>query len=366
MKKHINMMIAGWTGILVLTTTGISASPAADQRPTPNWHPAIAGQVLQQHSASQGQTLKRLSLASVRAIDSSALQQIADDPTLAAPVRDQLIHEFTLRLAGLEPSAVDAEVLDWLAAYQPQTLIPHDDIASVGVPLFDVAGALMAVKQDWQRHAAFVTGTELLARDATFTDTSIDTFIDTFIDTWAGADRTARRGLREALTTADPTQLSRLAEGVDQRLRDRGTADGTGIGELAVLLADRHLPLISMDLLIRHGDSAAFSRLLGELPERLSAAQAHDSLVVAAEHGYPGPALAALGRLAPQYAPSAAYLLRQMNEVEVASAAAMALAGNMTPALARYVSSRTGKNPPDSLSWRHLQRATAATLESES
>ena len=82
------------------------------------------------------------------------LERIAADRALALPVRERLLFDFAVSLSDLDSRAADPAVLEFLLAYEPRVLLPHEDAPMLGVPLYNVRGATAGSIQEWRRQEA--------------------------------------------------------------------------------------------------------------------------------------------------------------------------------------------------------------------
>jgi hypothetical protein len=69
------------------------------------------------------------------------LEAVTANEKWPLPARERLLHAFALGLGDLPPGAAGPESLAYLLDYRPRTLVPHEDHASAGVPLFNVPAA---------------------------------------------------------------------------------------------------------------------------------------------------------------------------------------------------------------------------------
>ena len=115
--------------------------------PKPNWDRALA--VESARRVNGGPVLKNLyQLARTgknrQLLDSlTALEQ---NRNWSVPAREYVIWTFTIGLSDMEANTVNLEVLEYLSAYEPRTLVSHDDRSDVGVALFNISAAAAGVQ----------------------------------------------------------------------------------------------------------------------------------------------------------------------------------------------------------------------------
>lgn len=252
--------------------------------PQPNWDRALAAETAQ--SINPNHVLKSL-YQSARAGDSRqvldtllAIEQNEDWPV---PAREYTIWSFTINLADLEANTVSLEVLDYLAAYEPRTLVAHDDRDSVGVPLFNIRSAAAGVRNSWARQRGGGTAEILLQNDPVL-----------WINAYLEAGPAERRGFTDTLDFASDEQLDALARSALERLA--GHPGLTAIaGKSALILGDRDLLQHTLAL----GSGPALHRLLKTASRSLDAEDNQALLFQAIRHGPDKKAGLAIALLAP-------------------------------------------------------------------
>ena len=198
--------------------------------PKPNWDRALA--VESASSVDAGPLLKNLyQLARTgknrQLLDSlSALEQ---NRNWSVPAREYVIWTFTIGLSDMEVNTVNREVLEYLSAYEPRTLVSHDDRSDAGVALFNISAAAAGVQNLWRRQVAANRAEFLLQSDS-----------GQWIEAYLGAAKVERRGFIDALDFASGKQLSALANSALERL-SVDPALTVIAGKSALILADPEL-----------------------------------------------------------------------------------------------------------------------------
>jgi hypothetical protein len=253
--------------------------------------------------------------------DDALLESLADVASRAEwpqPAREHVLYTFAAGLADLAPDTVGAEVMDWLLAYDSQTLVPHDDHPAAGTPLYRVSAAAAGSLNSWERQAAAAESARLLRRGAL-----------AWLDTYMAAGPARRLGLMDALDQAEPEQLSRLADSALERLPAE-----PGFTPVAA----RAGILLRQPAILRH--AVAMGGGPGLASELRSAAQALDELERAAVLGHAvknapaANAALAIAELGPGllHQPEITELLFvKLSDPEIGSAAALALSASRDP-----------------------------------
>lgn len=198
--------------------------------PEPNWDRALAVETAQ--SINTDRVLKSL-FQSARAGDNrqvmDTLLTIEQNDDWPVPAREYTIWSFTLGLADMDMNTVSPEVLDYLSAYQPRTLVAHDDRDSVGVALFNISAAAAGVRNSWARQRGGGRAEILLQNDPTL-----------WIEAYLEAGPAERRGFTDALDFASDEQLDALARSAIELLSDHPGLTAVA-GKSALILADPNL-----------------------------------------------------------------------------------------------------------------------------
>jgi hypothetical protein len=203
---------------------------ARDAMQKPNWDRALA--VESASSVDAGPVLKnlyRLARSSKNRQLLDSLSAVEQNRNWSVPAREYVIWTFTIGLSDMEVNTVNREVLEYLSAYEPRTLVSHDDRGDVGVALFNIKAAAAGVQNSWRRQVAANRAEFLLQSDST-------RWIDAYLD----ADKVERRGFIGALGFASEVQLSALARSALERL-SADPALTVIAGKSALILADPEL-----------------------------------------------------------------------------------------------------------------------------
>ena len=243
--------------LLMLVMSGPIFGQVAFQ--SPNWDRGMAINTVQS-SDSQAFLSPLFQHARNGDADSviAALDAIRQNPTLPAPVADYIVFTFTIGLSDLDAGSLSPEVLAALSAYQPATLVAHDDNSSVGVPLFNIQAAAAGAVVAWDRQTGSLNGGRL--------DSSQP---DIWIESYLTANAATRRGFIDALKHLSPDQLMILGQAAAARLHDHP--------DLAMVTAtaglhsdDRELVWLSIET----GDPAQVPAVLRAAASQLDAADA--------------------------------------------------------------------------------------------
>lgn len=138
------------------------------------------------------------------------LEAVAANEKWPQPARERLLHAFALGLGELPPDSAGPESLAYLLDYRPRTLVPHEDHASAGVPLFNIPAAATGSMNLWRRQIAYDSSREMLAGSA-----------ETWVTAWLAADPASRRGFLDALDLAPEARLREVVALALQDLSQR-------------------------------------------------------------------------------------------------------------------------------------------------
>ncbi|MDX1556465.1 MAG: hypothetical protein R3212_10600, partial [Xanthomonadales bacterium] len=75
----------------------------------------------------------------------NAIRAMSGRPDWSPPARDRAVFELARALSDFDQGAVPETLVEFLAAYQPETLVAHEEAPDMGVPLFPVRATLAGV-----------------------------------------------------------------------------------------------------------------------------------------------------------------------------------------------------------------------------
>jgi hypothetical protein len=312
--------------------------------PEPNWDRALA--VESTKSIDTDSVLKTL-YQSARAGDNRhvldtllAVEQNNDWPV---PAREYTIWSFAIGLSDMDMNTVSPEVLDYLSAYEHQTLVAHDDRDSVGVPLFNISVAAAGVRNSWARQRGRSRAERLFQNDPAL-----------WINAYLEAEPAERRGFTDALDFASDKQLDALARAAIERLNGHPGLTAVA-GKSALILGDRDLLQHTLAL----GSGPDLHHVLKAASKSLDANESKALLFQAIRHSPNTKAGLAIAQLAPSLLDDLA-VREKMFEIlgsrDLGSSAALVLGSSTDPAIrARLNTIAAGKEGLAS------QRASLAT-----
>jgi len=287
--------------------------------PQPNWDRALAVESAQ--SINSDHVLKSL-YQSARAGDSrqvlDTLFAIEQNDKWPVPAREYTIWSFAINLADLDVNTVSLEVLDYLSAYEPRTLVAHDDRDSVGVPLFNISSAGAGVRNSWARKQSGGRAEILLQNDPVL-----------WINAYLAAGPAERRGFTDALDFASDAQLDALARSVLERLADHPGLTAIA-GKSALILGDRDLLQHTLAL----GSGPDLHHILKAASISLDADQNKALLFQAIRQGPDKKAGLAIAQLAPALLDDLAVrekMFEMLKSRELGSSAALVLGSSTNP-----------------------------------
>ncbi len=303
--------LSAWLMAVVLAGAGAPAS--AQERP--DWTRFSAR--LAEGRVDSSATVQTLVNRTVSGADSdvlSLLEATRQRPDWPAPARDSAVYRFTHALRELPAGAVSPTIVTYLKAYEPNTLVPHEDHPQGRVPLYNVRAAAAGLEHGWMRQEALLEGLALLKSNPRG-------LADAFA---LEGDRPLRAGYLQAVSQASPTQLQGVVAETARRLP--ANPDLTPLAARAAALAGDAEAIVQV---LDHGagpavhrmlrsvaDSADTPLLMALLPAGLGSANRESGALVLAEL-YP--------RLAGR--PDAdAVLLARLGDPDLGAGAALALA----------------------------------------
>jgi hypothetical protein len=136
------------------------AGNGGEAMPRPNWTLEAAAAV-QDRQAARAELAELYLLARSGRADELQLrvEAIAGGVDRPAPERDYILYELALALAEFDPSPGAAEVLRFLAETPARTLIPHEENAHYGWPLYNIRAAATGALSAWERRSRPGAGT---------------------------------------------------------------------------------------------------------------------------------------------------------------------------------------------------------------
>lgn len=209
-----------------------------------------------------------------------ALSSIELDSAIPDPARDFLLFSFVVGLGDLEANAVSPEVLDFLAGYEPKTLVSDEDHPRITVPLFNVRAATAGTRNRWDRQLASTRAEGLLPEQ--------------WLLNYVGASVAQRRGYIDALDFASTEFLDKLGWSALTRLDERP--------ELILVVARAAADSGDFDLLqqsLLQGSGPELSRALATVSPILSDPEAADLLNGVLRSGSDSRAALFIAHLAP-------------------------------------------------------------------
>jgi hypothetical protein len=184
---------------LALLITPVAGAEVIPQQP--NWTAEAAGRAV-----GRVDTLEELKPLFKLARDGrdqellGKLQSLAADETWPLPAREKVLHDFALGLADLRVNAVGPDILSFLDNYRPATLIPHDEQARFGVPMYTISAAAAGISNAWERQAATSEAAEFFNEPG-----------DAWVPAFLAAGGAPQQGYADALTSVSPEALRRIA-----------------------------------------------------------------------------------------------------------------------------------------------------------
>lgn len=253
------------------------------------------------------------------------LEAIAANQRWPLPARERLLHAFALGLGELPPGAAGPESIGYLLGYRPQTLVPHEDHAAAGVPLFNIPAAASGSMNLWRRQIAYDTSQAMLAQRAPTWSA------ETWVAAWLEHDPASRRGFLDALDRAPEARLREVAALVRRELPQRPALTPVAVWLAAMLPAP---DLLGDALILGTGPELATAlRLAAATLNETERARLLRRLVAEAP---PGNASLAIAELAPGllHEPSVAGLLfDRLGDPALGASAALTLAYSRQPAV---------------------------------
>ncbi|KAA9131292.1 hypothetical protein F3N42_08160 [Marinihelvus fidelis] len=238
----------------------LSACGPVEAADTPTWDRQSARQAAQSVDIDSGlRSLSELSPVDDVAETLNALGALSQRADWPGPARDYALWRYANSLRMNAMGTPDARVLDWLAAFEPQTWVGHQDHPRTNVPLFNIRAVVAGIRHEQRRLQAAADAGEWLANNAP------GELITAWLDQ---GDPAARRGYIDALPLANPPTVSVLAKSLAREM-DRQPALAELAGYVALQRGDAH----GLARALRALDGPATSQLLYTAAQRWPAAQ---------------------------------------------------------------------------------------------
>lgn len=163
------------TALLIILLSGFQAPSvsAADpdlQTPLlqePNWDRDLALKAAsEQDVASEATHLMQLASQADATVMVNALSKVGARSDWPEPAREATLYRFIQALRELPPFSVDSAVLEFLLGYQNKTLVAHEEVRDMGVPLYPIRAAAHGLVNQWKRQQAATNAEESGSRVA--------------------------------------------------------------------------------------------------------------------------------------------------------------------------------------------------------
>jgi len=260
----------------------------------------------------------------------NAIEAFGTSLRISAPVREKQLFLFTQGLADFPPAAVPSELLEFLAAYSPQTLVPHTENVSVAVPLFNVPAAALGVLHGMQRQRGELRSLRQLENSP-----------DAWIRGYLAASGQARAGFLEGLEGATADEIESLKQASLRELPEHP--------ELFAAAAATALwsnDLAALERIVTRSRSSDLAPVLRTASGTLAASAQARLLLTAVESAPAENAALAIGLLAPSLRSTAEVtetLFDLLAHPVLGSAAALALAGHPDPGVRQRLGNLAGE-----------------------
>jgi len=319
-------------GLLLLTMLGLSFPAVAENRlPVPNWDRELAMETAAMGFDEQRlNTWFRMLRSGSRAELLRAVEAFGASNQVSAPAREKQLFLFTQGLGGFPEPAIPTGLLQFLASYSPQTLVPHAEDVSLAVPLFNIPAAALGVMHGMERQHGELWSVQQLALAP-----------EAWIQGYLAASAQARAGFLEGLNGASDEQLERLGKASLQAFREHP--------ELFVVAATaslRSADLEALEHLVVESRSSYLAPFLRSAAGTLADSERALLLLTAIESAPADNAALAIGLLAPSLRaiPEVTQsLFDLLGDPQLGSAAAMALAVHPDPSVRQMLGSLAGE-----------------------
>ncbi|MDZ4814575.1 MAG: hypothetical protein SGI99_18465 [Pseudomonadota bacterium] len=241
------------------------------------------------------------------------LESLTARQDLSWPQREAALLQFVRSLDGLRRDQVPHAAMAFLAQWQPHTLVPHEEMSTLGTPLFNIAAGAHGVQNRWRREEAQQRAVARLRTDP-----------KGFLADWSQAtDPATRAGLLDALNVS--------GRGALQKVLTAARASSSANPQLALVAGHAAIALRDADAisaLIVQGAGSQARALLQASGDLLSVDQLVNMLVaLRRDAGAPAVALA-IGIWSHKLAGhrgAELLLLDWLSDAELGSCAALAL-----------------------------------------
>ena len=315
MNNRTLNLAAFWVALATTLATACVMPGLAQAKsffPAPNWDARLAAESA---SLPRAEAELRDLFALMRAGNLDALQVRLDSliagSAMTQPERDAILFRFTRGLGDIE--YVDPGLVERLKGVRPSVFVAHPERASVGVPLYDIAGAAEGVYQLNLRRDAHDQARYAL-------DDSPQDWVDQYL--FAGASE--RRGFVDALDLAADAALTGILRASLPMLSFSPELTAVA-GKSALLLRDRR----ALQRIAAEGQGPELAYILEAAGEVLPAEDAFHLLSFALDEAPASNAALAIARIFPrvvEYPGAIELMLNQLANAEFGSAAALALA----------------------------------------
>jgi hypothetical protein len=299
-----------WMLALAFCAASVTALAATPDWPAPEWR---ADAALRQAKSTTASTIADALLDTLREHPdelAAALDALVARNDLSWPLREAAVMRLLQALDGTPRHRIPEDAVLLLAGWQPRTLVPHEEDASLGAPLFDIAARTHGLQNRWRREAV-ATRAKARARDDA----------EAFVTAWsASADAVERAGLLDALDAGGAA----LQRGVLEAALAAGPSLRQPAAHAALALRD----VDAMHALILHGAGNESRQLLDAIGQRLDARSLTALLIRLRTEAPPGTQALAIGLWSARLAGDAdteAVLLDLLGDAELGSSAALAL-----------------------------------------
>lgn len=304
---------SSFSGLLLLLMVAPSLMAQSVDWPAPNWQRERA----LQHAAQPGseQVFRDLMQAwrGGSQMLTSQLTSLKSGNAVSSPEREAGLVRFLQQIQSNAQGRLSVEALSLLKNWQAQTLVAHEESASIGTPLFPIAAMAQGLEQRWRREDFRGVGNHALKQSAT-----------DWITLWEqNTDSVARDGLLDAVQEAAPNQQREL---VRQAMAKRADAPSLMRVVIAAALALRDVAL--MEGLLEVATDAQARSLLDAIAGEGSRDERYGVLATLCQRPSTHQAALAIAILTPQLTQHAAterLLLQLMSDPALGSSAALAL-----------------------------------------